>query len=231
MAYWILIISILTACSINFPNRTWFPTEGDSSSTEARFCILIHLTISDCFVSSKIDDKREDFDFDIVNFPVFDVDIPLAISYGVYISQRIRFARVSNKVADFNTQKKILTAKLLKRGHRYHKLRKAYSKFYRRHYDIVSKFNVGLISLLKHGLSEPEFNGDLVYKFRKIVGRKDFHDQFRKLIIRYKRTGYNINFMRQTACLVVNPFTVNNFAALLNCTPVVRASDLMKAPT
>ena len=47
---------------------------------------------------------------------------------------------------------------------------KAFSKFYRRHFDIVSKYNVGLKTLLLQGLSEPEFYGDLVCKFRKITG-------------------------------------------------------------
>ena len=106
----------------------------------------------------------------------------------------------------------------------YHKLRKTFSKFYRRHYELVSKFNVGLKTLLHQGLSEPEFYGDLVYKFKKIVGRVDFSDQFRKIIVRYKRIGYNINIMRQSACLEFNPITVNNFASLFNCTPVGRAS-------
>ena len=89
--------------------------------------------------------------------------------------------------------------KLLHQGYRYHKLRKPFSKFYRRHYELVSKFKVGLISLLQQGLSEPEFYGDLVYQLRKIVSRADFSDQFRKIIMRYKRIGYNINVMRQSA--------------------------------
>ena len=59
----------------------------------------------------------------------------------------------------FNTRNKVLTAKLLRQGYRYHKLRKAFSKFYRRHFDIVSKYNVGLKTLLLQGLSEPEFMG------------------------------------------------------------------------
>ena len=59
------------------------------------------------------------------------------------------------------------TAKLLIQGYRYHKLRKAFSKFYQRHFDIVSKYNVGLKTLLLQGLSEPEFYGDLVYKIQK----------------------------------------------------------------
>ena len=70
-----------------------------------------------------------------------------------------------------------------------------------------------------------------VYKFKKIVGRADFSDQFRKIIVRYKRIGYNINIMRQSACLVFNPIMVNNFASLFNCRPVGRASDSMMAPT
>ena len=76
-----------------------------------------------------------------------------------------------------------------------------------------------------------ELINELVYKFKKIVGRVNFSDQFRKIIVRYKRIGYNINIMRQSACLVFNPITVNNFASLFNCTPVGRASDSMMAPT
>ena len=106
-----------------------------------------------------------------------------------------------------------------------------FSKFYRRHYKLVSKFNVGLKSPLHQGLSEPEFYGDLVYKFKTTVGRADVSDQFRKITVRYKRIGYNINIMRQSACLVLNSITVNNFASLFNCTPVGRASDSMMAPT
>ena len=55
----------------------------------------------------------------------------------------------------------------------------------RRHYDLVSKFNTGLRSLLKQVLSEFEFYGDFLYKFKKIVGRNDFSDQFRKIMFRY----------------------------------------------
>ena len=91
--------------------------------------------------------------------------------------------------------------------------------------------NFGLKSLLHQGISESEFYGDLVYKFKKIRGMTDFSDQFRKNIMRYKRIGYNLNVMRQPTCLVINPITVDGYAALLNCTPVDRASDSMIAPT
>ena len=109
--------------------------------------------------------------------------------------------------------------------------RKTFSKFYRRYYELISKYNVGLKTLLSEGLSEPEFYGDLVYKFKKLIGSNDFSFQFRKIIKRYKRIGYNLNVMRQSACLVFNPITVDNYAAFFNCTPVGRASDSMMAPT
>ena len=66
----------------------------------------------------------------------------------------------------------------------------------------MSQFNVGLKTLLREGLSEPEFYGDLVYKFKKLIGRKDFSFQFRNTIIRHKRIEYNLNVMRQSARLV-----------------------------
>ena len=103
-------------------------------------------------------------------------------------------------VTDFNTKNQILTAKPLKQGYRYHRLGKKCSKFYRRYYDLVSKFNTELNFLLKQGLSELEFYGDFVYKCKKIVGRNYFPGIFRNIIIRYKRIGYNMNVMRQTAC-------------------------------
>ena len=83
------------------------------------------LSISKSFVSSKIYDKRDDFDFDIVNFPFLDGDVPRRPSYGVYISQLIRFARVCH-VDDLNTSNKCLTAKLLKQGYQYHELERLF---------------------------------------------------------------------------------------------------------
>ena len=105
--------------------------------------------------------------FVIVNFPFLDRDVPRSTSCGVYISQLIQFPRVSSHVNDINARNKILTGKLLYQGYRYHKLRKCFSKCYRRHYEVVSEFKVRLKSLLQQGLSDSEFYGDLVYKLKK----------------------------------------------------------------
>ena len=85
-----------------------------------------------------------------------------------------------NHVTDFNAQNKCLTDKLLQQGYRYHKLRKTFSKFYRRNYEIISKYNVEFKTLLSEGLSESEFYGDLVYKFKKLIGSNGFSFQLKK---------------------------------------------------
>ena len=107
--------------------------KANSSDTEAPFLDL-NLSITNGIVSSKIYDKRDDFNFERTDFPFLDGDFPRCPSYGVYISQLIRFARMCSNVDDFNNRNLFLAAKLLKQGYRYHKIRKAFSKFYHRHF-------------------------------------------------------------------------------------------------
>ena len=125
--------------------------KANSSKTETPF-LDWHLSILEGFISCKIHDKRDDFDFEIVNFPYLDRDIPRRASYDVYILQQIRIVRVSSHVTDFNAWNKLLPAEVLNQDYQYNKLRKAVSKFCRRQFDLVSKFNVGLKSLLQQGL-------------------------------------------------------------------------------
>ena len=93
----------------------------------------------------------------------------------------------------------------------------------------LNRANSSDTEALQQGISEPEVYGDLVYRFRKIVGKSNFSEQFRKLINPYKRIRYSLDIMRQTACLVVNPIIVDGYASLFNCTTAVRASDSMTA--
>ena len=149
-----------------------YPTElqlnkANSSDTEAPFLDL-NLSITNGIVSSKIYNKWDDFNFEIVSFSFCDGDVSRSPSYGVYISQLIRFARVCSNVNDFNNRNLFLTAKLLKQGYRYYKIRKAFSKLYHRHSKLIVKNNIGLKTRLQQGISEPIFYGDLVYKFKRI---------------------------------------------------------------
>ena len=213
-----------------------YPTElqlnkVNSSDNEALFLDL-NLSITNGIFSSKIYDKRDNFNFEIVNFPFLDGDFPRSPSYGEYISQLIRFATVCSCVDDFNNRNYLfLIAKLIKQGYIYHKIRKAFSKFYHRHSELIVKYNIGLKTLLQQGISEPIFYGDLVYKFKRIVGNPNFSDQFKKIVKRYMRVGYNLDIMRQSACLVLNPITVYSYGFLFNCTTVGQASDSMTALT
>ena len=98
-----------------------YPTElqsnkANSSDTEASFLDL-NLCISNGTVSTKIYDKRGDFDFELVNFPFLDGDVPRRNSYGVYISQLIRLVEASSNLSDFNCRNKVHTAKLLRQGY------------------------------------------------------------------------------------------------------------------
>ena len=97
-----------------------YPTElqlnrANSSDTEAPFLDL-NLCISNGMVSTKIYDKRDDFDFDIVNFPFLDGDVPRRTSYRVYISQLIRFARIFQILMTLTTVIKPLMPNFLGRA-------------------------------------------------------------------------------------------------------------------
>ena len=90
---------------------------------------------------------------------------------------------------------------------------------------------MGLNTLLQQSVSEPIFYGDLVYKVKRIVGKPNFSDQFKKMVKRYIRIGYNFDIMRQSACLVLNPITVYSYGFLFNYTTLGQASDSMTALT
>ena len=208
-----------------------YPTEfqsnkGNYSDTEASFWDL-NLSITNGIDPSKIYDERDDFNFEIVNFPLFDGDVPCSPSYGVYIYQFNRFARVCSNLDDFNNRNLFLTGKLLKQGYRYHKIRKAFSKFYQRHSELIVKLNIGLKILLKQGILEPIFYGDLVYKFKRIVRKPNFSGQFKKIIKRYEKVGYYLDVMRQSACLVLNQSQFILYGFLFNCMTVGQGSYSM----
>ena len=100
---------ILNINNVYYDNmvRQIYPSElklnkANTSDTKAAFLDL-HLSISNDIVSTIIYDKRDDFDFEIVNFPFLDGDVPRSTSYEVYISQLIRFARASSHVVDLNS--------------------------------------------------------------------------------------------------------------------------------
>ena len=78
---------------------------------------------------------------------------------------------------------------------------------------------------MQEGISDPVFYGYLVCKFKRIVGKPNFSDPFKKI-----KSGVQ-HMMQQSACLVVNPITIYSYGFFFNCTTVGRASDSMTALT
>ena len=161
----------------------------------------------------------------MVDFSFLDGDVPRSTSYGVFISQLIRFARASSHVADFNTGNKLLTQKLLQQGYRYHKLHK-FSKFYRQYYTWYLNCKLDLNLSCDKEFRKPSSIVTWCINWRRLFALILFSAQFIKIISHYKKICYNIN-----ACLVVNPITVGNYAFLFNCTHVSPTSDSMMVPT
>ena len=183
----------------------------------------LDLSIHNGVISSKIYDKRDDFNFNIVNYPHLDGDVPRSTSYGIYISQLIRFARACSSVDDFIERNRLITAKLLTQGYIFDKLRKTFSKFYHRNFSFVSKFNCSLKFLLRQGISHPDFYGDVIYKLRKIINKPYFIDLFIKRIKSFIKRNYDRQILKRTARLVIDPFTVDQHAFLFDCAMTGRA--------
>ena len=174
--------------------------------------VLFNPLISGSLIT-KIYDKRDDFDFPIVNFPFLDGDIPLAPSYGIYISQLVRFCRICTKVSDFNERNLHLTEKLLKQGYRYHKLLKTFTKFFHRYNVLVHKFGATCRSLIRNGIPHPRFYGNIVYKSYKFKNRTlDISDSLNKFI----HKGYKYEIIINTLRLVFRKKDIKLLIPLLN---------------
>jgi hypothetical protein len=171
--------------------------KANTSNVEASFLDL-NLSIHNGIIHSKIYDKRDDFNFKIVNYPNLSGNIPSSPSYGVYISQLIRFARTCSKAEDFHNRNLFITSKLLKQGYRYHKLRATFAKFYKRSEDSLTKYKCTLKSFLNKGISHPKFYGDIIYKIRKISKLTDFNVKCSSILKKYLNRGYKASTLKYT---------------------------------
>ena len=159
----------------------------------------------------------------IVNFPWLSGDVPRLLSYGVYISQLVRFARCCTSVSDFNSKNLQLTSKLLTQGYRYHKLRKTFGKFFRSYSDLLSKFGeISFQEYVTEGISHPVFYGDLVYKLRRVGGEADFVSSGSKMVKRLRRRKYDPLIIERTIGIVLGPSTALFRSFLLITIPFLR---------
>ena len=126
------------------------------SEYESHYLDLTFTRDGDNNLSTKLYDKKDDFSFDIVNFPFMSSNIPASPAYGVYISQLIRYARCCSHYIDFASRHKTLVARLVSQGYQKNRLSNTFKKFYDRYDELVGKYRIKLSELLSHaGLSDP----------------------------------------------------------------------------
>ena len=104
---------------------------------------------------TEVYDKRDDFNFDIVNFSYVCSNIPAKPTYGVYISQLIRICRICDNYSSFLSRHKLLTERLVRQGFWYNKLCITFKKFARRYNVLISKYGVSIRAHVTEGICIP----------------------------------------------------------------------------
>ena len=169
-------------------------------------------------IHDSVYDKRADFCFPVINFPWLSGDIPRLPSYGIYISQLVRFARCCTSVLYFHSKNLQIPSKLLTHGYRYHKLRKTFGNFFRSYSELLS--NCGAILFQEYvskGITHPVFYDDLVYKLRRVKGEANFISSDSKIVKRLRRRQYDPPIIERTIGLVLGPFTALCRSFLKRC--------------
>ena len=113
---------------------------ANTSDDLANYLDLTFIIESNNRLYTKLYDKRDDFHFHILNFPFLSSNIPSSPSYGVYISQLIRYARCCSCYDDFGCRHKLLVDRLLSQGYEVKRLRNSFKKFYGRYPDLIGKY-------------------------------------------------------------------------------------------
>ena len=191
--------------------------KANNSDKETSFLDL-NIKVIGSNIHTSVYDKRDDFGFHIVNFPWLSGDVPRLPSYGIYISQLVRFARCCNSVFDFHSKNLQITSKPLTQGDRYHKLRKTFGKFFRSYSGRLSKFGaISFQEYISKG-TNPVFYGDLVYKLSRIKDKTSFISSGSKILKRLRRRQYDPVIIERTIGLVLGPFTALYRSFLKRCT-------------
>ena len=135
-------------------SKTIYPSQLNVEKTNQSDNLASHLDLTftiekDGKPSTKLYDKREDFDFHIVNFQFLSSNIPSGSSYGVCISQLNRYARCCSYYDDFRHRHKMLVERLVSQGYRYERLRNSFKKFYGRYQDLIVKYQRSVSDIVR----------------------------------------------------------------------------------
>ena len=133
-----------------YPSELQLKKTTESATALSYLDILI--TIEHEKYSTTLYDKRDSFQFDIVNFPDMGSNIPSKPTYGIYISQLVRIGSSYNRFCDRHYK---LTEKLITQGFRYVELCKTFKKFAKGHADIFNKYNYSVRRHIQDGICLP----------------------------------------------------------------------------
>ena len=201
--------------------------KANTSDKETSFLDL-NIKVIGSDIHTRVYDIRDDFGFPIVNFPWLSGDVPRLPSYGIFISQSVRFARCCTSVLDFHSKNLQITSKLLTQGYKYHKLRKTFGKFFRSYSELLSKVgDISFQKIVSKGISHPVFYGDLVYKLRRVKDTPNFISLGSKIVKRLRRRQYDPLIIERTIGLVPCPSTALNRPFLECCTLTNKAVGTM----
>ena len=173
--------------------------KANTSDKETSFLDL-NIKVIDNNIHTSVYDKRDDFGFPIVNFLWLSGYVPRLPSYGIYISQLVRFARCC--IAFLISILKIFKS-LQNYWHRvtdwYHKLRKTFGKFFRSYSELLSKFSaISYQEYVSKGTTHQDFCGDLVYKLRRVKNETNFISSVSKILKRIRRRQYDLVIIERT---------------------------------
>ena len=130
-----------------YPDELEIKDTTDSSTSAAYLDLYLEIDPQGS-LCTRLYDKRDDFDFTIVHFPVLSSNIPASPAYGVYVSQLIRYARACSNYQDFLARAKLLTAKLLKQEYLKPRLMSTFKTFYGRHQSLVEHFDLSVTQMM-----------------------------------------------------------------------------------
>ena len=199
--------------------------KANTSDKETSFLDL-NIKVIGSDIHTSVYDKRDDFGFPIVNFPWLSGDVPRLPSYGIYISQLVRFARCCTSVLDFHSKNLQITSKLLTQGYRYHKLRKTFGKFFRSYSELLSKF--GDISFQEYFVKRNLSLGLLRWsslQTKEVKDTPNFFSSGSKIVKRLRRRQYDPVIIENTIGLVLGPSTSLYEPFLKHCTLTNKAVE------
>ena len=116
--------------------------KSESNNSKEVAYLDIKIKIEGDTVDFSIYDKRDDFNFEIINFPYLSSCIPKKAALGVFFSQLIRYGRICSKLLSFKVKVKLLIEKLLYQGYKQEDLRRLSLRFHRERGDIINKYNI-----------------------------------------------------------------------------------------